>query len=101
VPLLVGLDILVERLPFDPFPYRDLGLASLAAPRPQIEGSFRQGARQLANVEWRLGTVQSMLPGDDGESVVGVKLKTAAGPVENIADDLVVDASAQGELTLA
>jgi len=68
VPLTVGLDVRVERLPYDPFPQRDLGYVGYAASRAAIEHTLAQAC---ARTEERHDT--AAMPRQRTDAVAGRK----------------------------
>jgi 2-polyprenyl-6-methoxyphenol hydroxylase-like FAD-dependent oxidoreductase len=101
VRIQTGLDLLVERPGFDPFPRRDLGFYSSALSRPQLEFCVRRRVEAIENVRLEPGCrVFGLLPSEDGAAIRGLQFHRE-GRSETRATDLVVDASGTGELTLA
>ncbi len=101
VRIQTGLDLLVERPGFDPFPRRDLGFYSSALSRPQLEFCVRRRVEAIENVRVEPGCrVFGLLPSDDGAAIRGLQFHRE-GRSETRATDLVIDASGTGELTLA
>jgi 2-polyprenyl-6-methoxyphenol hydroxylase-like FAD-dependent oxidoreductase len=101
VRLTVGLDLLVERPGFDPFPQRDLALDSSALSRPQLELCLRRRVETIENVRIEPNCrVLGFLPTEDGTTIRGIQLRRE-GRSEIRSTDLVVDASGTGELSLA
>ena len=99
--LTVGLDLLVERPGFDPFPQRDLGFYSSALTRPQLEFCVRRRVEAIENVRVEPGCrVFGLLPSDDKRTIRGLQFHRE-GRSETRGTDLVVDASGTGDLTLA
>jgi 2-polyprenyl-6-methoxyphenol hydroxylase-like FAD-dependent oxidoreductase len=73
-----------------------LGKASMAASRILIEHLIRQRVRSIANVRFLSGSeALRPLPGTDGRSVAGLRVR-AGGAERNIHADLVVDCSGRG-----
>jgi 2-polyprenyl-6-methoxyphenol hydroxylase-like FAD-dependent oxidoreductase len=102
VPVTAGLDLLVERPGFDPFPQRDMGWQTVSASRPMLEVTVRQHVARLPQVQLRPHcTVQDLIASPDGQAVLGITLKNADGQVETLHTDLVVDASGRAAPTLA
>jgi 2-polyprenyl-6-methoxyphenol hydroxylase-like FAD-dependent oxidoreductase len=96
-----GLDVLLERPGFDPFPQRDSGVVSSALTRPQLEQCVRRRVEAIANVRFERGArVLSLVTSTDGKSIQGVKCQRE-GKTDTLHADFVVDASGTGELTLA
>ncbi len=101
VRLQTGLDLLVERPGFDPFPQRDLGFSSSGLTRPQLEYCVRRRVESIDRVRFEPGCrVLGLLATDDGAGVRGVQFQRQ-GRSETQDADLVIDASGSGELTLA
>jgi 2-polyprenyl-6-methoxyphenol hydroxylase-like FAD-dependent oxidoreductase len=101
VPLKIGLDVRIERLPYDPFPQRDLGYVGYAASRPAIEYAARRQVASLTNVKVRqLCRVRELLASPDATMVTGLRCDSE-GVSETLDADLVVDASGRGAPTLA
>jgi 2-polyprenyl-6-methoxyphenol hydroxylase-like FAD-dependent oxidoreductase len=102
VPLKVGLDVRVERLPYDPFPQRDLGYVGYAVSRPTIEYTLRRRVESRKNVKLRqLCRVRELMTSPDGATVTGIRYDDADGSRETLPTDFVIDASGRGALTLA
>jgi 2-polyprenyl-6-methoxyphenol hydroxylase-like FAD-dependent oxidoreductase len=102
VPITAGLDVRWERLGYDPFPQRDLGLRIYALSRPAIEHAVRRRVEGLANVRFRQRCrVQELLATADGATVTGVRCDNGSDTRETLEADLVVDASGRGAPTLA
>ncbi len=90
-----------ERPGFAPFPFRDLGFCAYSATRPLVEWVLRRRVAAIANVEIRQGSrAQHLLFDADKIAATGVSAATAAGSVEEMAADLVLDCSSHGQLTL-
>jgi 2-polyprenyl-6-methoxyphenol hydroxylase-like FAD-dependent oxidoreductase len=101
VPLKVGLDVRVERIPYDPFPQRDLGYVGYAASRAAIEHTLRRRVQALKNVTIRQQCrARELIASPDGQ-VTGVRFENSDGATEIRLTDLVVDASGRGTLTAA
>jgi 2-polyprenyl-6-methoxyphenol hydroxylase-like FAD-dependent oxidoreductase len=101
VRLRTGLDVLMERPGFDPFPQRDLGIFSSALSRPLLEHCIRRRVLAIANVALEAGSrALSLVANEDGTAIRGVMVQKD-GRSETRAADLVVDATGTGELTLA
>jgi 2-polyprenyl-6-methoxyphenol hydroxylase-like FAD-dependent oxidoreductase len=97
-----NIDVRVERPGYDPFPQRDLGLTSYALSRPAIEFAVRQRLRASANVSLRdRCRVSELLASADQTAVTGVRLEEGDVGRDELAADLVVDASGHGAPTLA
>jgi 2-polyprenyl-6-methoxyphenol hydroxylase-like FAD-dependent oxidoreductase len=102
VPLRTGLDIRVERPGFDPFPQRDLGWFGYAVSRPTIERAVRRRVESLTNITLHEHCrVKEVLVSADRQTITGVRYENGDGTSEEIAADLVVDASGRGTPTLA
>jgi 2-polyprenyl-6-methoxyphenol hydroxylase-like FAD-dependent oxidoreductase len=102
VPHKLGLEILIERPGYDPFPARDLGFTNYSASRPTIEYTLRQRVESLANTTVRERCrVRELVTSPDGARISGVRYENADGASEMMPADLVVDASGRGALTLA
>jgi 2-polyprenyl-6-methoxyphenol hydroxylase-like FAD-dependent oxidoreductase len=101
VALTVGLDVRVERLPYDPFPQRDLGYVGYAASRAAIEHTLRRRVQGLKNVTIRQHCrARELMASPDGK-VTGVRFKNGDGGSEIRLTDIVIDASGRGALTAA
>jgi 2-polyprenyl-6-methoxyphenol hydroxylase-like FAD-dependent oxidoreductase len=101
VALTVGLDVRVERLPYDPFPQRDLGYIGYAASRAAIEHTLRRRVQGLKNVTIRQHCrARELMASPDGK-VTGVRFKNGDGGREIQLTDIVIDASGRGALTAA
>jgi 2-polyprenyl-6-methoxyphenol hydroxylase-like FAD-dependent oxidoreductase len=101
VPLHSGLDVLMERPGYDPYPQRDLGFITYAQSRSQLELNVRQHVLCHSNIELRQACrVQAFTPSKDGRSVTGLTYVSADGGAETMTADLVIDASGRGVLTL-
>jgi 2-polyprenyl-6-methoxyphenol hydroxylase-like FAD-dependent oxidoreductase len=98
-------DLRFERPGYDPFPQRDLGLQILCMTRPLIEATVRKKTALYGNISVReCCKAQELLLIPDasakGSEVNGVRCTQGGGKAEDIAADLVVDASSHGLLTL-
>ena len=92
-------DIRFER-PGDPLPQRDLGLTNYALSRPAIEFAIRQRLKSHANISLRdRCRVGELSASTDGMAVTGVRFEEG-GASQELAADLVVDASGHGAPTL-
>ena len=99
--LTTGLDLVIERPGFDPFPRRDLGFFSFGLTRPQLEYCVRRRVEALPNVCVERGCrVVDLVTTSDEKGIGGVRFHRE-GRSETRRADLVVDASGTGELTLA
>jgi 2-polyprenyl-6-methoxyphenol hydroxylase-like FAD-dependent oxidoreductase len=97
-----GLDLLIERPGFDPFPQRDMGWQVYSASRPLLETTLRQALARLPNVTVRQRcSVKEILASDDGQRVTGLTFTHADGRAETCDATLVVDASGRAAPTLA
>jgi 2-polyprenyl-6-methoxyphenol hydroxylase-like FAD-dependent oxidoreductase len=95
-----GLDLRVDRPGFDPYPRRDLGWDCYAMSRPLVDACLRRHCD--ARVELRQGCrVERVLISEADASVTGVSCVNEAGENQNLAAELVIDASGRGGLTLA
>jgi 2-polyprenyl-6-methoxyphenol hydroxylase-like FAD-dependent oxidoreductase len=100
VRIRTGLDLLVERPGFDPFPQRDLGISSASLTRPQLEYCVRRRVEAIQGIRIEPGCrVLALVATDDGSGIRGVRFQRD-GRSETRTADLVVDASGSGELTL-
>jgi 2-polyprenyl-6-methoxyphenol hydroxylase-like FAD-dependent oxidoreductase len=101
VRLRVGLDIRVERPGFDPFPQRDLGFDAYAMSRPLVELTVRRLVQRCTSIEVRTGCqIQELVPSPGSTAVAGVRYTDPKGGAQNVAADLVIDASGRGTPTL-
>ncbi len=101
VRLIVGLDLLIERPGFDPFPKRDLGFYSSGVTRPQLEFCVRRRVEAIENVHLETGCrVLGLVATDGGTAIRGAQVQRE-GRSETLSADLVIDASGTGDLTLA
>jgi len=102
IPLRVGIDLIMERPGYDPFPQRDLGLLSYAMSRPLLEMTIRQRVKRYPNVLWRDNCrVVSLEATSHGAAVGAVEFVMAGGAPESVSADFVIDASGRGVLTRA
>lgn len=101
VALTVGLDVRVERLPYDPFPQRDLGYVGYAASRAAIEHTLRGRVQALKNVTIRQHCRASELIASPEGKVTGVRFENGDGGREIRSTDIVIDASGRATLTAA
>ena len=100
-PIIVGLDLRVERPGYDPYPQRDLGFVSYAQSRPQLELNARRHVIAQPNVELLPRCrVQNFVADEDSGAVTGLVYTNAAGERAAVAADLMIDASGRGGLTL-
>jgi 2-polyprenyl-6-methoxyphenol hydroxylase-like FAD-dependent oxidoreductase len=101
VPSRIAADARMEMPGYDPFPQRDFGWVRYTMSRPLLEHVVRQRLRKLTNVMLLdRCRVLELVATDDG-SVSEVRCGVVDSPVRSLRADLVVDASAQGSLTLA
>jgi 2-polyprenyl-6-methoxyphenol hydroxylase-like FAD-dependent oxidoreductase len=98
--LRVGLDVVVEQLPYEPFPRRDLGFVNYSASRPLIEHVLREHCLARDNISLEQGVSAHAIACAAGR-VTGIQCKLGRGESQLRAADVVVDASGAGELTLA
>ena len=100
LPLRVTLDVRIEMLGYEPFPQRDLGLATYSMSRQLIELLVRQRVEQNANIIVRPRCrVRELVPSADRGAVIAVCFENADGKSETLPAELVVDASGRGSLT--
>jgi 2-polyprenyl-6-methoxyphenol hydroxylase-like FAD-dependent oxidoreductase len=83
---------------YDPFPQRDLGIQSYSLSRPLLEARLRDRVRALSGVTIESGCIVEQIVGSETR-VAGVVRRRGAQR-EEVAADLVIDASARGQLTL-
>lgn len=102
VPVRVGLDTRLELPGYDPFPQRDLGWVNYSMSRPCLEHVVRRLVARLGQVAIRTGCrVHALLTAPhDPRAVRGVRFEAAGSLPQDLAADLVVDASGRGALTL-
>ena len=101
VELRAGLDVLVERPGFDPFPQRDLNIKVYSMSRPLIELATRRLLQKHANVTIRdTCRVESFVATPDESTSITIEYKSARGKADVLPADLVIDASGRGVLTL-
>jgi 2-polyprenyl-6-methoxyphenol hydroxylase-like FAD-dependent oxidoreductase len=103
VTLRMSSQFRLERPGYDPFPQRDLGLQVLCVTRPVIEATARKKLALHRNIAIReCCKAQEFISHANGEGVkvTGVRCANSDGKAEDIAADLVVDASSHGSLTL-
>jgi len=101
LPLNGSLEIRFERPGFDPYPARDLGVATFAASRPLLEFVLRARLERLPTVRLQAPCrVRSIQFKADGSSATGVRVEDAAGETRDLHADLVIDASGRGSLTM-
>jgi 2-polyprenyl-6-methoxyphenol hydroxylase-like FAD-dependent oxidoreductase len=97
----VGSQSLLEMPGFDPFPRRDLGFDYLCMTRPLVEFVARRLVEQQRNITLKSRCrVTQFLESPDHGAVAGVRYDEANGQSNELAADLIVDASARGVLTL-
>jgi 2-polyprenyl-6-methoxyphenol hydroxylase-like FAD-dependent oxidoreductase len=101
VPITLGLDLRIERFPYDPFPQRDLGYVSCAASRPIFEHTVRGRLEGITNAALRQHCrVRELMAAPGGTRVTGVRYENHDGVSETLSADLVIDASGRGVPTL-
>ncbi len=101
VPIRVGRDARLEQPGYDPFPQRDLGLASYSMSRPLLEHVVRRFVERNDRIELRTGChVREIARSPEGDAACGVRLHAHPGQQDSLPADLVVDASGRGALTL-
>jgi 2-polyprenyl-6-methoxyphenol hydroxylase-like FAD-dependent oxidoreductase len=92
----------VGRPGYDPFPRRDLGFDTIALSRPTIERLCRRRLEEEPTVDIRSrARVVELVPSPDRPGVAGVRYEDAKGTAQELAADLVVDASGRGLPTLS
>jgi 2-polyprenyl-6-methoxyphenol hydroxylase-like FAD-dependent oxidoreductase len=96
-----NIDFRGERMGYDPFPQRDVGMRSRALSRPAIDrAAWKCLTSSFPNVEFRDGCrVTHLVPSPDGSAVAAVRYQRD-GKDETLASDLVVDASGRGAPTV-
>lgn len=95
-----GLDVLMELPGVAPLPRCDFGRNVYAMSRPLLELVLRRRLGQYRNVALHQRCrVLGVLGSPDGSTVTGAQYQTPSGTARNILADLVVDASANGEIT--
>jgi 2-polyprenyl-6-methoxyphenol hydroxylase-like FAD-dependent oxidoreductase len=101
VPIKVGLDLRIDRFPYDPFPRRDLGYVNYAASRPTFQHTVRSRLEGLANTILRHHCrVLELMAAPGSTRVTGVRYENPEGTIETLPADLVIDASGRGAPTL-
>ena len=96
-----GSEILVEAPGLDPYPQRDLGFDTLCMTRPLVEFVARRFVQDQANITLHSRCrVTRFLASPDRSAVTGARYDMLDGGSEELAADLVVDASSRGTLTL-
>ncbi|EUC12724.1 UNVERIFIED_ORG: 2-polyprenyl-6-methoxyphenol hydroxylase-like FAD-dependent oxidoreductase [Burkholderia sp. CF145] len=96
-----GLEVRHEYPGQEPFPVRNLGVATFTMTRPLLELAVRRRVQERANVIFRDGCrVVAIGATPDGNAVASVSYKTSDGKLEVLPADLVVDASGRGKPTL-
>jgi 2-polyprenyl-6-methoxyphenol hydroxylase-like FAD-dependent oxidoreductase len=99
VRLRFGIDDLLEIPGCGPFPRHELGCEGYALSRPLLELTARRRLLRLPSVLLRdRCRVLEIVAADDGR-IAGVRCRAAAGLEEVVPADLVVDASARGDLS--
>ncbi len=102
VPMRVAQDIRYELPSLGPLPRRDFGRVLHGGSRPLIEFATRRQVERLANVTLRAGCRALEITAAPGGAVVtGVRYESTDGQRQNLAADLVIDASGRGVPTLA
>jgi 2-polyprenyl-6-methoxyphenol hydroxylase-like FAD-dependent oxidoreductase len=97
-----GLDVIVERPGYDPFPRRDIGLDVFCLSRPLLENVCRRRINAMRNIEIRSHSwVIEIVASKAGDGVAAVRYETDRGEMETLPADLVVDASGRAAPTLA
>jgi 2-polyprenyl-6-methoxyphenol hydroxylase-like FAD-dependent oxidoreductase len=82
-------------------PRRQLGISSFAATRPLIELAIRLRVKERRNIRFRSGCrVTEIVATPDGNAVASVSFMGRHGEPENLAADMVVDASGRAMPTL-
>ena len=100
--ILGGLDIVLERPGYDPFPRRDFGIDTISLSRPTIERVCRRRLEDEPNVDIRSrARVVEFIPSADRGAVVAVRYEDEKGAVHELGADLVVDASGRAIPTLS
>ncbi|MBV9273632.1 MAG: hypothetical protein JO333_07040, partial [Verrucomicrobia bacterium] len=101
VPIDRGFDILFEIAGQDPWPRIKIGEPTYAMSRPLIELTLRRQVERLANVEVRGGCrALSIIGESDTGAATDICYRTPHGNLETLQSDLIIDASANGSLTL-
>jgi 2-polyprenyl-6-methoxyphenol hydroxylase-like FAD-dependent oxidoreductase len=78
-------------------PRRETGTRVLLFTRPYLETHLVRRLQGLGNVELRVGVaVEGLLTSADRSTVTGIQVRPVGGELEDIAADLVVDASGRG-----
>ncbi|WP_181291031.1 FAD-dependent oxidoreductase [Caballeronia novacaledonica] len=96
-----GLEVRHEYPGQEPFPARDLGIATFTMTRPLLELAVRSRVQERANVVFRDGCrVVAIGATADGNAVASVSYKNRDGKLEILPADLVVDASGRAKPTL-
>lgn len=101
MPLRVAREIRYELPGLGALPARDFGWHFHGASRPLIEFTTRRQVERLGNVTMRVGCrVLELIAAPGGAAVTGVRYESAEGRRENLAADLVIDASGRCAPTL-
>jgi 2-polyprenyl-6-methoxyphenol hydroxylase-like FAD-dependent oxidoreductase len=102
VSVRIAQDVQYERPDVGVLPYRDFGISLLCASRPLIELVLRRRAEAIANIALRSDCrVTEIVPAAADAVVNGIRFDAGSRRSEELAADLVVDASGRGALTLA
>jgi len=98
----IGRDVVFERPGYGPFPRRDLGFDQIFLSRPALERVCRRRLEEAPNVEIRSrARVVDLVPSADREAVACVRHEDDTGNMQELACDMVVDASGRGVPTLS
>ncbi|MGT2477477.1 FAD-dependent oxidoreductase [Paraburkholderia terrae] len=96
-----GLEVRHEYPGHEPFPARDLGIATFTMTRPLLELAVRRRVQERPNVVFRDGCrVVAIGATPDGKAVASVSFRNRDGELEVLPADLVVDASGRAKPTL-
>jgi 2-polyprenyl-6-methoxyphenol hydroxylase-like FAD-dependent oxidoreductase len=98
VPVRMSSELRLDRPGYDPFPQRDLGLQILCMTRPLIEATVRSKIAQHRNISVRESCKAQELT-SKGNEITGVRCAHGEGKTEDLAADMLVDASSHGLLT--
>jgi len=97
----IGSQFRLEMPGFDPFPRRDVGFDCLSMTRPLLEFVARRALERESNVALNPNCrVTRFLETPGKDAVAGVRYERGDGQSQELAGDLVVDASSRGALTL-
>jgi 2-polyprenyl-6-methoxyphenol hydroxylase-like FAD-dependent oxidoreductase len=100
IPLRISSDIRLELPGGDAYPQRDFGFDTYSMSRPLIEAVVRQRVQRLANVVLREHCrVRRFVATADSNTVTAVGFDSIDRDGEQLAADLIVDASGRGGLT--